>query len=98
MNKTFATEIFINGEVHTLDRENPLAQAIAVYQGKFLFIGSNDEVMQFQNAETKIIDLNQCCGACHVHGHQHDIARQSSIPVSDDNAFWGALGCSCFAF
>lgn len=57
MNKTFATEIFINGEIHTLDKENPLAQAIAVYQGKFLFIGSNDEAMQFQNAETKIIDL-----------------------------------------
>lgn len=57
MNKTFASEIFINGEIHTLDRENPLAQAIAVYQDKFLFIGSNDEAMQFQNAETKIIDL-----------------------------------------
>ncbi|CRL62502.1 amidohydrolase [Proteus penneri] len=59
MNKTFATEIFINGEIHTLDRENPLAQAIAVHQGKFLFIGSNDEAMQFQNAETKIIDLKK---------------------------------------
>ena len=40
MNKTFATEIFINGEIHTLDRENPIAQAIAVYQGKFLFFVS----------------------------------------------------------
>ncbi|WP_311750944.1 amidohydrolase [Proteus columbae] len=59
MNKTFATEIFINGEIHTLDRENPIAQAIAVYQGKFLFIGSNDEAMQFQNAETKIINLKK---------------------------------------
>ncbi|WP_434737460.1 hypothetical protein, partial [Klebsiella pneumoniae] len=21
-----------------------------------------------------------------------------SIPVSDEQAFWGVLGCSCFAF
>ncbi|MFC0226107.1 amidohydrolase [Serratia aquatilis] len=41
---------------------------------------------------------HQCCGPCGVHAHQHDIARRSSIPVSDENAFWGAFGCSCFAF
>ncbi|MGN8181679.1 hypothetical protein ACTJKW_22425, partial [Serratia marcescens] len=35
---------------------------------------------------------------CGVHAHQHDIARRSSIPVSDENAFWGAFGCSCFSF
>ena len=39
---------------------------------------------------------HQCCGPCGVHAHQHDIARRSSIPVSDENAFWGAFGCSCF--
>lgn len=41
---------------------------------------------------------HQCCGPCGVHAHQHDVARRSSIPVSDNNAFWGAFGCSCFAF
>ncbi len=45
-----------------------------------------------------MVQMHQCCGSCGVHGHQHDIARQSGIPVSDDRAFWGALGCSCFAF
>jgi Asp/Glu/hydantoin racemase len=30
-------------------------------------------------------------GSCGVHGHAHDIARQSDIPVSDDRAFWGVL-------
>jgi len=45
-----------------------------------------------------VVQMHQCCGSCGVHGHQHDIARQSGIPVSDDRAFWGALGCSCFAF
>ncbi|HBH62952.1 MAG TPA: amidohydrolase [Erwinia persicina] len=41
---------------------------------------------------------HQCSGPCGVHRHSHDAARRSGVPVSDDNAFWGALGCSCFAF
>jgi hypothetical protein len=39
-----------------------------------------------------------CAGACGVHGHAHGIARKSAIPVSSHTGFWGALGCSCFAF
>ena len=42
--------------------------------------------------------IHQCIGACAVHQHQHDRARRSSIPVSDHQGFWGAFGCSCFAF
>ena len=45
-----------------------------------------------------LAQVHQCCGSCNVHGHQHDLARKSNVPVSDDNAFWGALGCSCFSF
>jgi len=39
-----------------------------------------------------------CAGACGVHGHAHDLARKSRIPASNFSGFWGALGCSCFAF
>ena len=39
------------------------------------------------------------CGShCGVHGHDHAIAWNTPLPVSDRTAFWGALGCSCFAF
>jgi predicted amidohydrolase YtcJ len=41
---------------------------------------------------------HQCAGACAVHAHQHDSARQSAMPVSDPTLFWGVFGCSCFAF
>jgi len=41
---------------------------------------------------------HQCSGPCGVHAHSHDAARRSSMPVSDFSGFWGALGCSCFAF
>ena len=42
--------------------------------------------------------VHQCRGACGVHAHAHDRARRSNMPVSDFSGFWGALGCSCFAF
>ena len=42
--------------------------------------------------------VHQCIGACSVHAHSHERARQSKVPVSDYAGFWGAFGCSCFAF
>jgi len=42
--------------------------------------------------------IHSCSGSCDVHMHQHDAARMSNVPVNNYNAFWGALGCSCFAF
>ena len=42
--------------------------------------------------------VHQCVGACAVHAHEHNRARHSNVPVSDFQGFWGAFGCSCFAF
>lgn len=42
--------------------------------------------------------VHQCSGPCAVHAHSHDRVRTSSVPVSDYQGFWGAFGCSCFAF
>jgi predicted amidohydrolase YtcJ len=41
-----------------------------------------------------------CSSGCGLHGHQHQAAWLADLPVNDKdkNAFWGALGCSCFAF
>ncbi len=38
-----------------------------------------------------------CAAGCSLHGHSHQVAWTSPVPVSDPRAFWGALGCSCFA-
>ena len=42
--------------------------------------------------------IHSCSGSCNVHAHNHDSARLSNVPINNYNAFWGALGCSCFAF
>ncbi|BDD91053.1 amidohydrolase [Pandoraea sp. NE5] len=39
-----------------------------------------------------------CATSCGVHGHAHARAWSSSVPASDESGFWGALGCSCWAF
>ncbi len=43
--------------------------------------------------------MTRCCdSACGVHGHEHARAWGSQAPAGSDRAFWGALGCSCWAF
>lgn len=39
-----------------------------------------------------------CTNSCGMHGHSH--AWMMDIPINDQDkkSFWGALGCSCFAF
>jgi hypothetical protein len=37
-------------------------------------------------------------GGCGIHGHAHAHAWTAELPVSDEKGFWGALGCSCWAF
>lgn len=42
--------------------------------------------------------VHHCSGPCAVHAHGHERARLSNVPISDVQGFWGAFGCSCFAF
>jgi hypothetical protein len=39
-----------------------------------------------------------CVNSCGVHGHAHAAALAATVPSSDAGSFWGALGCSCWAF
>ena len=40
---------------------------------------------------------DSCGSGCGLHGHGHDIAWTTPLPIDDRKSFWGALGCSCFA-
>jgi predicted amidohydrolase YtcJ len=39
-----------------------------------------------------------CTNTCGIHHHEHARAWSGKLPISDLRSFWGALGCSCFAF
>jgi predicted amidohydrolase YtcJ len=39
-----------------------------------------------------------CAASCGVHGHAHGKAHSAAVDDSSQSGFWGALGCSCWAF
>jgi predicted amidohydrolase YtcJ len=48
--------ILVNAKVTTLDRENPKAEAVAIRNGKFLAVGSEQEVRAAAAPNAKVID------------------------------------------
>ena len=47
----------------------------------------------------ELLDAACGCGStCGVHGHDHRRVWTGTVPADDLKSFWGALGCSCFAF
>ncbi len=52
-----ADAIFINGKVWTVDSAKPEAQAIAVWHGRILKVGTDAEVKQLAGTATKVFDL-----------------------------------------
>ncbi len=52
-----AEVIYINGNIYTMDNENPQAAAVAVNHGRFTMVGSNEQVLELKNNSTKVVDL-----------------------------------------
>lgn len=48
--------IIRNARIATLDRQNPQATAVAMGGGRFLAVGSQDEVMRLATPTTRVID------------------------------------------
>src|SRR6185503_7667664 len=49
--------ILHNGIIWTVDEKNPTAEAIAIKDGKFLFVGANSAALKFRGPNTRVIDL-----------------------------------------
>jgi predicted amidohydrolase YtcJ len=49
--------IYINGDIVTLDKANPEAEAVATWQGKIVAIGSTSQLQKLAGPQTKIVDL-----------------------------------------
>lgn len=52
-----ATLILFNGRVHTMDRANPVANAIAIQDSLILDVGDANSVMRFRDQSTQVVDL-----------------------------------------
>lgn len=61
-----------NARVHTVDDRRPLAQALAVADGRFVAVGSNDDAMAFAGTRTQVVDakgLTVVPGFIDCHNH-----------------------------
>ncbi|MGN6579692.1 MAG: amidohydrolase [Bordetella sp.] len=51
--------IFHNGRITTLDRAKPVASAMAIGAGKFIAVGSDEEILPLAGRNTRLIDLER---------------------------------------
>jgi predicted amidohydrolase YtcJ len=51
--------ILINGRFSTLDLMKPSAEAVAIAQGRFIAVGTEDDIRRHATASTKVIDLKR---------------------------------------
>lgn len=52
-----ADAVFTNGKVLTVDARSSIAQAFAIKDGKFLYVGSTSEAMRYVGPTTRVVDL-----------------------------------------
>ena len=48
--------VIINANVHTMNRQQPAAQAVAVYGNRIVAVGSTDEIRKLVGERTRVID------------------------------------------
>src|SRR5881392_238643 len=49
--------ILMNGRIATVDHSRPFAEAVAIQNGRFISVGSNEEIMRLRASNTETIDL-----------------------------------------
>jgi predicted amidohydrolase YtcJ len=72
----FADIIIENGAIYTVDEEKPTAEAIAIKDGKIMYVGSKDSANLFAGPNTKTIDAEGnfvMPGFIEGHGHIHGL-------------------------
>jgi len=57
LRRTEPQTILYNANMLTIDTRNPRAQAVAIADGRFLAVGSNDEIRALSNSQVEKVDL-----------------------------------------
>ncbi len=72
VNVNAPNQVFINGNIYTENSDTPQAEAFSVKNGKFVFVGSNEDAKRFINKNTKVIDLKgQTVYPSFIDSHTH---------------------------
>ncbi len=64
--------VILNGNIYTVDKDQPAAEALAIQGGRILQVGSNAEIQVLQGPETQVIDAEgQFVMPGFIEGHGH---------------------------
>lgn len=55
----YADVVFTNAKIWTVDKQKPEAEAVAVYDGKIIGVGSSKEMKAFIGKHTKVLDMKK---------------------------------------
>lgn len=55
---TVADLVLTNGKIYTADEQYPWAEAVAIKDGKFVFVGDAANAERYQGGKTRVIDLS----------------------------------------
>lgn len=75
-NTQIADMMLTNAQVYTVNKEQPNADAIAVNEGKIVFVGSNEDAKKYIGEKTEVIDCHGqfvMPGFIEGHGHIHGL-------------------------
>ena len=93
---TPAERIYVGGDILTMDGDSPrYAEAVAVGDGRILFVGGEEQAMRLRSSDTEVVDLQGRAllpGFVDAHGHfmfslnmvnQVNVANPPVGPVTD---------------
>lgn len=67
-----ADTVYFNGKIYTVNDSQPWVEAVAIDDGKFVFVGNDDEVKTFIGPDTEVVDLGHKMVMPGLHdAHQH---------------------------
>jgi predicted amidohydrolase YtcJ len=75
-----ADAVYMNGYIYTVDKNKPLAQAVAVRGTKIVFVGSDKDAKKFVDKYTKVVDLKgRMMMPGLIDSHQHPLGGGASL-------------------
>ena len=83
--QTIADQVYINGNILTVDANNSLAEAVAIKDGKILAVGSTANINQLKGSQTKVVDLKGKTlipGFIDGHSHFMSLGRSKTADLS----------------
>ncbi len=82
-----AEQVYLNGNIYTVEDNQPKAQAMAVTGQKLVYVGSHEGAKEYIGAKTKVVDLKgQTVVPGLIEGHMH--YTREGVSLLQVNAFW----------